>query len=63
MYRCDHSYINRYRDEDSRLKVKHSYIELKTNKENPEFFKFLRKQNDLFICDFENMDYFWANRI
>ena len=62
-YRFDHSYINKYRDEKSYLYVKNSYMRLDTNMEYPEFFKFLKKNHNLFVCDFDNKDYFWIESI
>ena len=62
-FKDDHSYINKYRDEKTTLKLKNSYIRLETNKEYPEFFKYLKKSNSLFACDFDNKDYFWLKDI
>lgn len=58
-----HSYINKYRDENTSLKVNNTYIKLVTNRQYPEFFKYLKKYHSLFICDFENKDYFWADEL
>lgn len=62
-YLSKHSYINKYRDETSTLNVNNSYIKLTSNMTYPEFFKYLKKNNDLFACDFENNDYFWIRDI
>lgn len=58
-----HSYINKYRDENSLLKINNAYIKIVTNKEFPEFFKLLKKEKSLFACDFDNKDYFWLSNI
>ena len=38
-------------------------MKIDTNKDYPEFFKYLKKKNSLFVCDFDNKDYFWINDI
>ena len=62
-YQNDHTYINKYRDEQSYLRVKSSCIKISSNKDYPEFFKYLKKKSNLFVCDFENKDYFWLRDI
>ena len=62
-FQNNHTYINKYRDEKSYLKVKNAYIRIDTNREFPEFFKYLKKNHNLFACDFENKDYFWLNEL
>ena len=61
MYQNKHTYINKYRDEKSFLFINNSCLRLETNKEKPEFFKLLSKNKNLFVCDFENKDYFWLS--
>jgi len=62
-YRNNHTYINKYRDEKSYLYVNNGFMKLKSNREYPEFFKYLKKNKNLFCIDFDNMDYFWINEI
>lgn len=62
-YLSRHSYINKYRDEESILKVSPSHMKLTTNMIYPEFFKYLKKNSHLFVCDFDNSDYFWLKDI
>lgn len=62
-FQNNHTYINKYRDEKSYLKVKNAYIRIDTNRQYPEFFKYLKKNHNLFVCDFENKDYFWLNEL
>ena len=62
-FKDEHKYINKYRNENSFLKLKNSYMKIETNREYPEFFKYLRKNNNLFVCDFDNKDYFWIKDI
>lgn len=59
----NHTYINKYRSEESYLDVHNAYLKIKSNLSNPDFFKVLKKDPNLFICDFENFDYFWARNI
>lgn len=58
-----HTYINKYKDEKSYLDVNSTCIKLSTNKEYPEFFKYLKKNHRFFVCDFDNKDYFWLDSI
>ena len=62
-FQNNHTYINKYRDEKSYLKIKNAYIRIDTNRQYPEFFKYLKKNHNLFVCDFENKDYFWLNEL
>lgn len=49
--------------ENTKLTVYNTYIKIKTNRNIPIFFKYLRKENNIFVCDFNNRDYFWLNKI
>ena len=52
------------RGEYSRLVVSSYCIKVKTNLNYPKFFYDINKYSDrIFICDFENRDYFWLNRV
>lgn len=62
-YQNNHSYINKYRDEKTILKVSNVFMKIESNKDYPEFFKYLKKKNSLFVCDFENKDYFWLHEL
>ena len=62
-FKNDHKYINKYRDENTELILKNSYMKIETNREYPEFFKYLKRDNNLFACDFDNKDYFWIKDI
>ena len=56
--------INSYYDREySTLIIKNSYIKLDTTTLNPSFLKSLNKQKNLFVCDFNNKDYFWLESI
>lgn len=62
-YRSEHNYFNKYRNEESHLKVGSAFLKVETNVSNPDFFKCLKKDHNLFVCDFDNCDYFWMDRI
>lgn len=47
--------------EKTKLTVYNSYIKIKSNKNITKFFKPLRKEESILVCDFENKDYFWLN--
>lgn len=46
-------------NETTKLEVFNSHIKIKSNSMYPSFFKDLAKINYLFVCDFDNMDYFF----
>ncbi len=53
-----------YRDEISTLKIKNSYILLESNHNTSTFLKILSEgENNYFLCDFKNQDYFWLSDI
>ncbi len=54
-----HSIYNKYRPEDTKLYVNNAYMKLTTNYIKPTFLKDLKIFNNLFVCDFQNKDYFW----
>ena len=49
--------------ENTKLTIYNTYIKIKTNKSVPEFIKTIDKEDNLFICDFKNKDYFWLNKV
>lgn len=49
--------------EKTKLTVYNTYIKIKTNKNITEFFKVLSNEENVFICDFNNKDYFWLNKV
>ncbi len=62
-------YINKhmindyYFDEETILLVKNTHLLMKTTSNNPRFLKDLKGFNNMFVCDFENKDYFWLKNI
>lgn len=61
-YKNVHMINNYYRNEESKLVIKKTYLLLETNIIKSEFFKDL-KNKGLFVCDFENKDYFWLDSL
>lgn len=59
----NHRYNDYYSNEKSLLIVKNSYIKLDTSSINSSFLKSLQKFKNLFVCDFNNKDYFWVESI
>ena len=62
-YRNLHQVHNLYNREESKLWIKKHYLLLKSSIINPTFFDDLKSIKDLFICDFENKDYFWLDKL
>ena len=60
----NHIIHDRFNNENSTLTIYNSHILLKTDKNISRFFTILNRYNsNLFICDFNNHDYFWLNNI
>lgn len=49
--------------EKTKLTVYNTYIKIKTNKNITEFFKLLSNEENIFVCDFNNKDYFWLSKV
>ena len=49
--------------EKTKLSVHNTYIRVKTNRNITSFFKTLSKEENIFVCDFKNRDYFWLSNI
>lgn len=63
-YTKNNIHIISSREEYSKLMVSSYCLKLKSNLNFPTFFQNLKKYSDnIFICDFENQDYFWLNKI
>ena len=63
-YRKNNIHILSNNNEHSKLMVSSYCLKLKTNLNYPSFFYNIKSYNDnIFICDFENGDYFWLNKI
>lgn len=62
-YMNTHLYNNYYNDENTKLTIGNAFITLETTSPKPEFFSKLRNNNNYFVCDFQNQDYFWLESI
>lgn len=58
-----HSIYNKYKPEETKLTIKNSYLLLESNVVKPSFLKELSFDKDLFVCDFDNKDYFWVEQL
>ncbi len=58
-----HMINNFYSDEQSKLIVNSSYMLLRSTKGSPSFLKLLQEIENIFVCDFENKDYFWLESV
>lgn len=59
-----HMIKNLYSEEITFLKVFHSHVRIKTNNNYSSFFNSIQEYNEnIFVCDFENQDFFWINKI
>lgn len=61
-YNYTHTINDFYNDEITKLKIYNSFIKINTNKNNPIFFNDLCKIRNIFVCDFDNYDYFILNQ-
>ncbi len=62
-YENVHQIYDFYRQENTKLSVNRTYLEIKSSIPKPTFFKDLKEEKNLFFCDFENKDYFWLEKI
>ena len=63
-YNKNNIHIISSREEYSKLMVSKYCLKLKTNLNYPTFLKNISSYSDnIFICDFENRDYFWLNKV
>ena len=49
--------------EKTKLTVYNTYIKIKTNKNISEFFDTINTEQNVFVCDFVNKDYFWLSKV
>ena len=60
-YNYTHTINDFYFDESSKMTINNSHMKIKTNRNIPSFFYNIRNFNNIFVCDFENHDYFLLN--
>lgn len=56
-----HYIYNKYRPENTSLRVYKSHLLLKSNVVKPTLLINYLNNDDFFVCDFKNKDYFWLN--
>ncbi len=58
-----HQMNNFYKKEESKLIVRNHYLLLESTVIKPIFLEDLKEIPNLFLCDFENKDYFWLEKL
>ncbi len=58
-----HKIYNKYREETLDIETHFAYILMKTNINKKNIFQNININNNLFVCDFSNKDYFWLDKI
>lgn len=58
-----HQVNNIYKKEESKLVVRNHYLLLESTIIKPAFLEDLKNVSNLFLCDFENKDYFWLEKL
>ena len=62
-YNYTHSINDYYYNETTKMIINNSHIKIDTNKNVPSFFKELRNYKNIFVCDFDNHDYFVLEQV
>lgn len=57
-----HVINNYYNNEHTELIINNTYLKLISSENYPTFFKYFNYDN-VFVCDFNNKDYFWLNYV
>ena len=58
-----HMIKNLYSDEITFLKAFNTHVKIKTNNNYSSFFNSIQDYNEnIFVCDFDNKDFFWINK-
>lgn len=52
-----------YTDEKSKLTINPTYLLIRSTKQIPTFLRTITKKNNIFVCDFDNIDYFWLDEL
>ncbi len=60
-YNYTHTINDFYFNESTKMIINNSFIKIKTNINIPSFFYDLREFKNIFVCDFNNNDYFLLN--
>ena len=57
-----HTIYDYHTKEQTKLIIYRSFIIIQSTKQIPSFLKTIATNNNLFICDFNNKDYFWLDQ-
>lgn len=57
-YKDSHTINDFSYNETTKMIINNSHIKIKSNKNIPSFFYNIRKFRNIFVCDFDNHDYF-----
>ena len=52
-----------YTKEKSKLIINPTYLLIQSTKQIPTFLRTITKKNNIFVCDFDNIDYFWLEEL
>ena len=61
--RDTHMIYDYYTKEESKLIVNTNYLVIKSTKQIPTFLKAITRKEYVFVCDFDNTDYFWLEEL
>lgn len=63
-YRRDNNLYILKTSENTTLKINNYNIKIETDSNYTDFFKYINNYNqNLFVCDFDNKDYFWLSKL
>ena len=62
-YKNVHKMHDVYRQENTTLTLYKTYMKMETNVIKPRFLEIIRQKKNIFICDFEEKDYFWLESL
>ena len=58
-----HVIYNKYKPENTTLQINKSHLLLKSDSLKPTLLRNYSNDDNIFVCDFKNKDYFWLNEI
>ena len=58
-----HMIYDYYNKEESKLVINSNYLLIKSTLPIPSFLKAITKKDKVFVCDFDNIDYFWLEEL
>lgn len=59
LYENVHTFNNYFTKECTKVYVHNSYLIIRSNKEYPIIFEYLKLVSNIFVCNFKNRSYFW----